>query len=154
MTKHRPFKNLFLSIAISSVFVGGFSVVGRSEEGLGGPLPPRVSDIPRSVPHVRSARHDANGNFICGATQARHYGLRDPRFRLALNWARLLPHVSPAPDVVVVQRRKGHALGGGPGGHVSRIVRLINACRAIVTDEKGTYERNICANLVAYVRPE
>jgi hypothetical protein len=52
-----------------------------------------------------------------------------------------------------VQRRRGRALGGGPGGHVSRIVSLISQCRAIVTDEKGTYERDICRNLVAYVKP-
>jgi hypothetical protein len=50
------------------------------------------------------------GHFICGATQARYFGLTDPRFNLALNWAALLPHTDAHPGAVVVQRRAGHAL--------------------------------------------
>ena len=156
MSKQQLLKTLLVSAALSSAFIVGFGYSARGE--VLGQQPPRSSDSPRSVPHGHRSPHDANGNrlgrFICGATQARYFGLRDRRLNRALAWAELLPHVSPQPGAVVVQRRKGHALGGGPGGHVSRIVSLINSCRAIVTDEKGTYERNICANLVAYVRPE
>jgi hypothetical protein len=93
----------------------------------------------------------ARGHFICGLTQRLHFHL-PPKYNLALAWADL-PHAQPAPEVVVVQRRHGRALGGGPGGHVSRIVSVISQCRAIVIDEKGQYERDICKNLVAYVRP-
>lgn len=97
------------------------------------------------------AHRARRGGFICGLTQRLHFGL-PPKFNLALAWAEL-PHTFAAPGAVVVQRRKGRALGGGPGGHVSRIVSVVGQCRAVVTDEKGTYERDICKNLVAYVRP-
>jgi hypothetical protein len=91
------------------------------------------------------------GKFICGLTQRLHFGL-PAKYNLAMNWASL-PHTHAAPGAVVVQRRKGRALGGGPGGHVSRIESIIGQCRAVVTDEKGTYERDICVNLVAIVNP-
>lgn len=96
-------------------------------------------------------RHYRGGHFICGLTQRLFFGLPE-RFNLALEWA-TLPHVGAEPGAVVVQRRRGHALGGGPGGHVSRIVSVTGQCRALVRDDKGTYERDICRNLVAYVRP-
>ena len=96
-------------------------------------------------------RHRSFGHFICGLTQRLHFGL-GPEFNLALHWA-VLPHVGAQPGAVVVQRRAGQALGGGPGGHVSRIVSVTGQCRAVVTDDKGTYERDICRNLVAYVMP-
>jgi hypothetical protein len=94
------------------------------------------------------ARHHG---FICGLTQRLHFGLPS-KYNLALAWAGL-PHTSAQAGAVVVQRRRGRALGGGPGGHVSRIVSVVSQCRAVVTDEKGTYERDICKNLVAYVKP-
>ncbi len=90
--------------------------------------------------------------FICGATQMAHYGITDPKYRLALNWSGM-QHVSAQPGAVVVQRRNGRALGGGPGGHVSRIVEMKGQCRAIVADDRGQYERDICSRLVAYVMP-
>lgn len=37
--------------------------------------------------------------------------------------------------------------------HVEGLVRVSGHCRAIVTDNRGTYERDICRNLVAYVLP-
>jgi hypothetical protein len=98
--------------------------------------------------HTHYAHH---GHFICGATQAAYFGLSSA-FNLALHWA-TLPHTSAQPGAVVVQRRAGRALGGGPGGHVSRIVSVLGECRAVVTDDRGTYTRDICRNLVAYVRP-
>ena len=94
----------------------------------------------------------AEARFICGATQMAHYGITDTKYRLARNWADM-PHVSAQPGAVVVQTRRGRALGGGPGGHVSRIVQPISECRAIVADEKGQYERDICKNRVALVVP-
>lgn len=107
---------------------------------------------------ARPRKHvDANGNpvgrFICGLTQRKHFGLTDKRLNTALYWAKAFPHVSAQPGAVVVQRRTGRALGGGPGGHVSRIESVVGQCRAIVTDERGTYERDVCRNLVAYVMP-
>ena len=91
--------------------------------------------------------------MICGLTQRLHFHLADKSLNLALEWAKKFPHVAARPGAVVVQRRNGRALGGGPGGHVSRIVSLTGPCRAMVTDEKGTYERDICKRLVAYVSP-
>lgn len=95
-------------------------------------------------------RHRGQG-LICGAYQMAHYGVGS---RLALDWAKMFQHTSaPAPEVVVVQRRAGRDSAGHPGGHVSRIVSVISACRAIVSDPRGTYERDICKNLVALVIP-
>ena len=101
--------------------------------------------------HMLDSMHRHRHGFICGLTQRMYFGL-GPEYNLALNWARL-PHTSPHPGAVVVQRRSGRALGGGPGGHVSRIVSVVSQCRAVVTDDKGTYERDICSRLVAYVEP-
>jgi len=95
------------------------------------------------------ARHH---NYICGATQAAYFHLAPSKFSLALNWAGL-PHTDAHPGAVVVQRRAGRALGGGPGGHVSRIVQNIDGCHAVVTDEAGTYTRDICRGTVAIVQP-
>ena len=97
------------------------------------------------------ARH-RHGGLICGLTQRLHFGIHDANFNLALHWA-TLPHVSAAPGAVVVQRRAGHDSAGHPGGHVSRIVSMTGTCRAVVADEKGQYERDICSRLVAYVQP-
>jgi hypothetical protein len=100
---------------------------------------------------VQHWHHGHGHTFNCGRTQAAHFGL-GAAFALALHWA-ILPHTSAHPGAVVVQRRAGRALGGGPGGHVSRIVRVLAPCRAIVSDNAGTYSRDICRNLVAYVQP-
>ena len=93
----------------------------------------------------------ALARFDCGRVQAHHFGL-GRAFYLALHWA-TLPHTNAHVGAVVVQRRHGHALGGGPGGHVSRIVSVTGTCSAVVTDEKGTYQRDICKRLVAIVEP-
>ena len=94
---------------------------------------------------------DARGRFICGAVQASYFGTGS---NLARQWATDFPHTStPAVDVVVVQARAGRALGGSPGGHVSRIVQPISECRALVADEKGQYVRDICKNRIALVVP-
>ena len=95
----------------------------------------------------------ASAAYICGAVQMRHFGMHDKNFRLAKNWARLLPHTTAHEGAVVVQYRRGRDSAGNPGGHVSRIVSMRGSCRAIVADEKGQYERDICRALIAYVDP-
>lgn len=90
--------------------------------------------------------------YDCGRVQRSHFGL-DSRFNLAKNWARLLPHTSAHIGAVVVQARRGRDSAGNPGGHVSRIVSMNGQCSATVSDEKGTYERDICKGLIAYVDP-
>lgn len=97
------------------------------------------------------ARQRHRGSFNCGIFMSKLTGA--PYTPLALEWARKFQRVSAQEGAVVVQRRKGRALGGGPGGHVSRIVSLLGYCRAVVRDNRGTYERDICRNLVAYVMP-
>lgn len=91
-------------------------------------------------------------SFNCGRYMSRVFHL-PKQIALALEWAKRFPHTTARPGVVVVQTRKGRALGGGPGGHVSKIVSLTSPCRAIVNDNRGTYERDICSRLVAYVDP-
>lgn len=97
------------------------------------------------------ARQRPVRGFTCGIFMSRHTGA--PYTPLALDWARKFSHVSAREGAVVVQRRKGRALGGGPGGHVSQIERMTGQCRAIVRDNRGIYERDICRGLVAYVMP-
>ena len=91
-------------------------------------------------------------SFNCGRFMSRHTGT--PMTPLALDWARKFPHTSKSVGAVVVQRRKGmDSSGKHQGGHVSIIVELLSDCRAIVRDNSGQYEREICRNLVAYVSP-
>ena len=94
-------------------------------------------------------------SFNCGRWLCSHFGIaKCGSLALALQWAKKFPHTMAQPNAVVVQRRKGRALGGGPGGHVSKIVSLTsNPCRAIVVDNRGRYERDICKNRVALVAP-
>ena len=107
--------------------------------------------LPMSA-QARQHHYRHHGGYICGVTQARYFHLDEKKYALALNYASL-PHTNAHPGAIVVQRRAGRELGGGPGGHVSRIVQNVSQCVAIVTDEKGTYQRDICKNLVAYVQP-
>ncbi len=92
--------------------------------------------------------------YTCGIVMRQLTGnIYGPEFNLARNWLRL-PRISvPTIGAVVVQSRAGRALGGGLGGHVSRIVSLSSNCRAVVQDNRGTYERDICRNLLGYVIP-
>lgn len=88
----------------------------------------------------------------CGWYMRGQFGGRyGKEFNRAMAWARL-PRVSPRPGAVVVQTRKGKGCGG-QCGHVSKIKQVISACRAIVQDNRGTYERDICKNRVAVVQP-
>jgi len=108
--------------------------------------------IPMTLALILLATPASAASFNCGRYMSKVFGLAKP-VALALEWARRFPHTSARPGAVVVQSRKGRALGGGPGGHVSKIVSIVGPCRAIVNDNRGTYERDICTRLVAYVSP-
>jgi len=98
------------------------------------------------------------GRFMCGL-----FGISCNGLTLALSWADRFTRTTAKPGAVVVQRRSGRSCArmvgsqcvklGKQGGHVSKIVSLKSSCRAIVRDNRGTYERDICKNLVAYVLP-
>ena len=102
--------------------------------------------------HGHKVRSDHHYGLVCGLTQRLHFGITNTRYNLARAWLDF-PRTTAHPDAVVVQARAGKDSAGKPGGHVSRIVRNTGHCTAVVADEKGTYERNICANLLAYVQP-
>lgn len=95
----------------------------------------------------------AEAAFNCGRIQRAHYGITDPAYNMAQRW-RGFQHVSAQPGAVVVQDRKGRASDGkSKGGHVARIVSVIDSCHAIVADERGQYKREICGRNAAYVMP-
>ena len=87
----------------------------------------------------------------CGSTQANYFGL--PRvykgFNLwrAVEWKRAFPRTTAHAGAVMYQH------GGGPSGHVSRIVEVTGKCRAIVADDAGRYERNLCIRGAIFVDP-
>jgi hypothetical protein len=80
--------------------------------------------------------------LICASVQMQHFGIRDPRFKLARSWL-AFPRTSAHPGAVAFWWRKGTDSAGHRGGHVARIVS-VNGCSAVVTDEAGTYSRDIC----------
>lgn len=92
--------------------------------------------------------------FTCGVYMASLFpGVASKIYApLARNWAQL-PRTSVQPGAVVVSSRKGRALGGGPGGHVVKVVQPLDNCTAVVQDNRGTYKRNICKNRIAVVDP-
>ena len=99
------------------------------------------------------ARHRGNCDGIhrcvCGSTQANHFGLprifKGHNLWQAVEWVRAFPHTTAHAGAVMYQR------GGGPTGHVSRIVSYSGGCRATVADERGQYERNICSRGAQFV---
>lgn len=92
------------------------------------------------------------GGLICGWTQMKHFGIRDQRYRLARNWLGF-PRTSPRSGAVVVQWRSGRASDGRRGAHVARIVQVTGHCRALVADDRGTYQRDICSRGAVVVDP-
>lgn len=78
----------------------------------------------------------------CGTTQANHFNLpwtyKGFNLKRAIEWTRAFPKTEPRAGVVGYQR------GGGPSGHVFRVVSYSGNCIATVADETGQYERNIC----------
>ena len=103
-----------------------------------------------SVANARG-RCDGIHSCLCGRTQAEHFNL--PRnyngYNLwqARDWALAFQHVQAQAGAVMYQH------GGGRTGHVSRIVALLDNCHATVSDDKGTYERNICTRGATFVMP-
>lgn len=87
----------------------------------------------------------------CGVTAARKHGLPDVfngiNLKQAIGWKRAFPQTSPAPGMVVYQH------GGGPTGHVATIESVVDRCTAVVSDEKGRYERDICERGAVVVDP-
>lgn len=86
-------------------------------------------------------------NAQCGYYLRHKLGHGDASLNLAQNWARKFPRTSAHPGAVVVWTR------GGNKGHVAQIVSMTGQCRAVVSDNAGTYERDICRRVIAYVRP-
>lgn len=105
---------------------------------------------------ARRHHHHRGGGLICGAVQMSHFGITDQRYRLARAWASFR-RVSAQVGAVVVSSRRGRDSGGGPGGHVTRIVATTGSpCEAIVSDSNRggrPYRRNICRNQIAIVMP-
>jgi len=86
-------------------------------------------------------------NAQCGWYMGKITGHTRRSLWLAQNWAYEFPHTSPRPGAVVVWSR------GGNRGHVAKIVEVSssNRCRAMVHDNRGTYQRDICRGVKAYV---
>ena len=87
--------------------------------------------------HYRSGGScDGIHRCICGSTQARHFGF--PRIYnghnlwQAIEWAHAFPRTSIHAGAVGV---KPH--------HVYRVVQPLGSGRALVADERGTYERYV-----------
>lgn len=113
----------------------------------------------RGVHHHRGHRSHGRSvggipaGYTCGIVMRRLTGNKyGPEYNLALNWLHL-SRTSAQPGAVVVWSRAGRALGGGPGGHVAMIKQLTGHCRAIVQDNGGTRERDICTRVQGYVSP-
>ena len=86
-------------------------------------------------------------NARCGWYMGRLTGHRDRSLWLAQNWARRFPRTSARSGAVVVWTR------GGNKGHVAKIISMQSRCRAVVHDNIGTYSRDICRRVIAYVQP-
>lgn len=80
-------------------------------------------------------------NKQCGWYLRNKRGIADADLNLAANWARKRPRTSAGPGAVVVWRH-----------HVAEIVSMSGRCRATVHDNAGTYQRDICRGVMAYVR--
>ena len=87
----------------------------------------------------------------CGSTQANYFGLprvyKGNNLWQAIEWKRAFPRTTAHAGAVMYQH------GGGPTGHVSRIVEVINKCMAIVADDAGQYERSLCTRGAIFVQP-
>jgi len=84
---------------------------------------------------ARRGSCDGIHRCTCGSTQARHFGF--PRIYNGHNlwqaweWSKAFPRTTLAANTVLVWRH-----------HVARVERPLDNGNAIVTDEKGTYERS------------
>ncbi len=92
----------------------------------------------------RGGRCDGFHGCRCGVTAARLHGLplnyKGHNLKQAHGYVEAFPRSSsPAPGNIVYQH------GGGPTGHVSTIKQVLSRCEAVVADDRGTYQRNICS---------
>ena len=101
--------------------------------------------------HRHSGACDGIHRCICGSTQARYYGFprmyKGHNLWQAIEWTRAFPHTTARAGVVMYQH------GGGPTGHVSRILTDPVGCTATVADETGQYERDVCRRHPIFVSP-
>jgi hypothetical protein len=85
----------------------------------------------------------------CGVTQANHFGLpylyHGYNLKEAIEWVRAFPHTSVHVGAV------GYQHSGGRTGHVFRVVGYSGGCTARVSDDAGTYDRNICRRHTTFV---
>lgn len=95
--------------------------------------------------HYAPASGMPPANARCGWFLGRLTGHARRSLWLAQNWAREFPRTSARPGAVVVWTR------GGNKGHVAQIVAMRGNCRATVRDNRGTYDRDICRSVIAYV---
>lgn len=100
--------------------------------------------------HHRGGKCDGFQACRCGTTAARRHGLpyvyRGINLKQAAGWKQIgTPISTPIPGAVAYWRR------GGPTGHVATIERPIDRCNAVVSDDRGTYQRNICGALLLSV---
>jgi hypothetical protein len=113
-----------------------------------------IAVVALSTPAEAHHRHhggscDGIHRCRCGSTQASFFGL--PRMFhghnlwQAVEWIMAFPHTSPHAGAV------GYQHGGGPTGHVFRIVNYAGGCTATVSDDRGTYQRNICSRGATFV---
>lgn len=98
-------------------------------------------------PRARASFGAPPRNAQCGWYMGRITGHSDRSLWLAQNWARRFPRTQARPGAVVVWTR------GGRSGHVAKIVSMQGRCRAVVHDNSGTYSRDICRRVIAYVQP-
>ena len=101
---------------------------------------------------AEARKRHRSGGLICGLVQMTYFGIKDQKYRLAKMWGNF-PRTTAHAGAVVVQRRNGRDSAGNPGYHVSRIEQMTGSCSAIVADEKGRYERDICGRGAVYVNP-
>jgi hypothetical protein len=104
--------------------------------------------------HYSVAHHRGSCDGIhrcrCGSTQTAHFGL--PRMYnghnlwQAVEWTRAFPHTSAHVGAVGYQHSNA-----SPTGHVFRVVAYAGGCRATVSDDAGTYERDICSRGAIFV---
>jgi hypothetical protein len=102
-------------------------------------------------PHAKHGSCDGIHRCRWGSTQASYFGF--PRVYNGHNlwqaneWPRAFPRTTPHAGVVGYQR------GGGPTGHVFRLVSEPVGCTAMVADDAGQYERDICRRGAIFVNP-
>lgn len=89
-----------------------------------------------SYHHSRSGACDGFHRCRCGTTQAAHFGLplnyRGHNLKLAAEWGRAFPRTGFHAGAVAVRPH-----------HVMRIVQVTGPSTAIVSDDAGTYQRNV-----------